>query len=99
MEQWAAIPAYCLSLEPLASNSKAAPWQEDTPSGLCFTECYDYLLKDIAKKHSRMLACLGTTLPLTVPVAPTLATNNLKFRSLILHINLHVELLMGCSRF
>ena len=48
-EQWAAIQAYGLSLEPLASNGRAALWQEDTRSGQHFTECYDYLLKDIAK--------------------------------------------------
>ena len=93
-EQWAAIQAYGLSLEPLASNGRAALWQEDTRSGQRFTECYDYLLKDIAKKHSRTLARLGAALPPAVPVAPALAANNRKFRPLIVCINLHVKVLI-----
>ena len=93
-EQWAAIQAYGLSLEPLASNGRAALWQEDTRSGQRFTECYDYLLKDIAKKHSRTLARLGAALPPAVPVAPALAANNRKFRPLIVRINLHVKVLI-----
>ena len=49
-EQWMAIQAFGLSLEPLASNGRAALWQQDTISGLGFTECYEDLLRDIAKK-------------------------------------------------
>ena len=93
-EQWAAIQADGLFLEPLASNGRAALWQDDTRSGQRFTECYDYLLKDIAKKHSRTLARLGATLPPAVPVVPALAANNRKFRPLIVRINLHVKVLI-----
>ena len=93
-EQWAAIQVYGLSLEPLSSNGRAALWQEDTRSGQSFTECYDYLLKDIAKKDSRTLARLGAALPPTVPVAPALATNNRKFCPLIVRINLSVKVLI-----
>ena len=93
-EQWAAIQVYGLSLEPLASNGRATLLQEDTRSGQGFTECYDYLLKDIAKKHSRTLALLGAALPPAVPVAPALAANNRKFRPLIVRINLHVKVLI-----
>ena len=93
-EQWAAIQAYGLSLKHLASNGRAALWQEDTRSSQRFTECYDYLLKDIAKKHSRTLARLGAALPPAVPVAPAFAANNRKFRPLIVRINVHVKVLI-----
>ena len=98
-EQWTAIQAYGLSLEPLASNVRAALWQQDTNSGLRFTECYDYLLRDIAKKHSKTLACLGVALPPAIPAAPTLAASNSKFRPLIVRINQHVKVLIWCCRF
>ena len=68
-EQWTAIQAYGLFLEPLASNGRAALWQQDTNSALRFTECYNYLVRDIAKKHSQTLARLGVALPLAVPAA------------------------------
>ena len=93
-KQWTAIQAYGLSLEPLASNGRAAHWQQDTNSGLRFTECYDYLLRDIAKKHSKTLACLGSALPPAVPAAHVLAANNRKFRPLIVRINQHVKVLI-----
>ena len=89
-----AIQAFGLSLEPLASHGRAALWQEDTRSGQRFTECYDYPLKDIAKKDSRTLACLGAALPPAVPTAPALAANNGKFLPLIVYINLHVKVLI-----
>ena len=92
------IQAYGLSLEPLASNGRTALWQEDTRSGQRFTECYDYLLKDIAKKHLRTLARLGAALPPAVPVAPAVAANNRKFRLLIVRINLHIKSLIYCCR-
>ena len=98
-EQWTAIQACGLSLEPLASNGRAALWQQDTISGLLFTECYDYLLRDIAKKHSRTLARLGVALRPAVPAAPALAGNNRKFSPLIVRINQHVKVLIWCCRF
>jgi hypothetical protein len=93
-EQWAAIQAYGLSLEPLASNGRAALWQQDSSSGRRFTECFDYLLKDIAKKHIKMLRRLGVALPPAVPAAPAVAANNRKFRPLIIRINVHVKVLI-----
>ena len=98
-EQWTAIQAYGLSLEPLASNGRAALGQQDTNSGLRFTECYDYLLRDIAKRHSKTLAPLGVALPLAIPAAPPLAANNGKFRRLIVRINQHFKKLIWCCRF
>ena len=93
-EQWTAIQAYGLSLEPLASNGRAPLGQQDTISGLRFTECYDYLLRDISRKHSRMLAGLGVVLPPAVPAAPVLAGNYHRFRPLIVRINQHVKVLI-----
>ena len=93
-EQWAAIQAYGLSLEPLASNGTAALWQEDSNSGQRFTECYDHLLKNIVKKHARTLARLGVALPQGVPAAPALAANKRKFRPLIVRINQPVKVLI-----
>ena len=89
---------YGLSLEPLASNGRVVPWQQDTISGLRFTQGYDYLLRDIAKKHSRTLARLSVALPPAVPAAPALAANNRKFRPLIVRINQHVKVLIWCCR-
>ena len=98
-EQWTAIQAYGLPLEPLASNARAALRQQDTISGLRFIECYDYLLRDIAKKHSKTLARLGVALPPAVPAAPVLAANNRKFRPLIVRINQRVKVLIWGGRF
>ena len=97
--QWRAILAYGLSLELLATDDRAALSQQDTISGLRFTECYDYLLRDIAKKHSRTLARLGIALPPAVPAALALAVNNCNFRPLIVRIKQHVKLLIWCCRF
>ena len=93
-EQWTAIQAYGPLLEPLASNGRAARWQQNTNSGLRFPESYDFLPKDIAKKHSKTLARLGVALPLAVPAAPTLAANNRKFRPLIVRINQYLKVLI-----
>ena len=98
-EQWMAIQAYPLFLKPLASNGRAALWQQDTISGLRFTECCDYLLRDIAKKHSRKLARLGVTLLLAGHAASDLAGNNRKFRPLFVRINQPVKVLIWCYRF
>ena len=98
-EQWTAIQAYGLSLDPWASNSRAAHWQQDKYSGLHFTECYDYLLRDIVNKHSRTYALFGIALPPAVPPAPALAGNNGKFRPLIVRINQHVKRVIWCCRF
>ena len=98
-EQWTAIQADGLSLEPLASNGRVALWQQDTNSGLRFIECYDILLRDIAKKQSKRLACLGVAHPPAVPAAPALAGNDRNFRLLIFRINQHVKVLIWCRRF
>ena len=93
------IQADGLSLEPLAINGRAALLQQDTNASLHFTECYDYLFRDIGKKHSGTLAGLGVALLPAVPAAPALAGNNRKFRPLIVLIKQHVKVLIWCCRF
>jgi len=51
--QWAAIQAYAITLQPVSRTS--ALWQANNLCGERFTECLDLLLKDIAKKHQRIL--------------------------------------------
>src|SRR5205807_720026 len=51
--QWVAIQAYALTVEPIASNGMAAYWEADSNRGRRFTECLDFLPKDVAKKHSK----------------------------------------------
>lgn len=82
-EQWAAIQAYALTVEPLASNGRAALWQQNSNAGLRFTECLDFLLKDIARKHSKTLRRLGVAVPPAVPAAPAVAATDRKFRPLL----------------
>ena len=51
--QWAAILAYAITLQPISRRSRL--WQANNLLGECFTERLDFLLKDIAKKHQRIL--------------------------------------------
>jgi len=55
--QWAAIHARSLTLAPVATpgGGWALLWQTDTDRGRSFTECFDSLLKDVAKKHRNTL--------------------------------------------
>jgi len=75
--QWAAIQAHALTRRPVSQSSGL--WQANNPSGECFTECLDLLLKDIAKKHHGILRDMLRAPVATVPVAdPTPARNDLK---------------------
>ena len=47
--QWAAIQAYAITLQPVSRRSGL--WQANNLHGEHFTECIDFLLTDIAKKH------------------------------------------------
>ena len=47
--QWAVIQAYALASLP--GRVGAALWQTDTAQGERFTECLEFLLKDMAEKH------------------------------------------------
>jgi len=51
--QWAAIQAYAITLQPVSRRSGL--WQANNLRRERFTECLDLLLKDIAKKHQRIL--------------------------------------------
>ena len=51
--QWAAIQAYAISLQPVSQRSGL--WQANNFRGERFTQCLDFLLKDIAKQHQRIL--------------------------------------------
>src|SRR5437879_4514621 len=65
--QWVAIQAYALTVEPIASNCMATHWQVNSNQGRCFTECLDFLLKDIAKKYLKILVAMGLAVPPTAP--------------------------------
>ena len=90
-EQWTVIYEYILFLKPLTSSSRAALWQQEANPGLHFTEFYDCLRRDIAKKHSTTLADLRVDLLLAVPGAAALGANNRKFIALIFRIDQHVN--------
>jgi len=78
--QWGAIPAYPLAIPPV--TFRAALWRTDTARGEPFTECLDFLLKDIAKKHkpsvTRLLAAqpVPAVAPVEAPVAAPVAVGN-----------------------
>jgi len=75
--QWAPIQAHALTLRPVSQRSGL--WQANNPRGERFTECLDFLLKDIAKKHQGILRDMLTAPVAAVPVAdPTPARNDRK---------------------
>jgi len=75
--QWAAIQAHALTLRPVRQRSGL--WQANYPRGERFTECLDFLLKDIAKKHQGILSNMLRATVAAVPVAdPTPARNDRK---------------------
>ena len=66
-DQWAAIQAHALTIPPVPH--RAPLWQTNTRRGQRFTECFDYLLKDIAKKHKNNLENLLRA-PVAGPAGP-----------------------------
>ena len=86
-DQWAAIQAHTLTIPPVPH--RAPLWQTNTRQGQRFTECFDYLLTDIAKKHKNNLENLlrapvaglaspaGPASPAS-PAAPVAAVNDRK---------------------
>ena len=62
-DQWAAIQTYALTV-PLIVPRRAPLWQTNTRRGQRYTECFDFLLRDIARKHKHNLEKL-----LRIPVA------------------------------
>ena len=77
-DQWAAIQAYALTLPPVPH--RAPLWQTNTRRGQRFTECFDYLLSDIAKKYQNYLVNI-LRVPVagpTGPASPVAAVNHYK---------------------
>jgi len=73
--QWVAIQAHALTLRPVSQRSGL--WQGNNPCSKRFTECYDLLLKNIAKKHQGILRDMLRAPVAAVPVAdPTPARND-----------------------
>jgi len=67
-----------LTLAPVApvGCGRAALWQTDTIRGRRFTECRDFLLKDIAKKHQNTLESLTRARGAPIMAAPIPAGND-----------------------
>jgi len=84
--QLGAIQAYAITLQPVTLRSGL--WQANNLRDERFTECLDFLLKDIAKKHQRILTdMLKVQLVATIALAdPARARNNRKVAP-SLHIN------------
>ena len=61
--QWATIQAYAITLQP--AGWRSGLWQANILRGERFTECLDFLLKDIVKKHQ----CILTDMLKVQPVA------------------------------
>jgi len=75
--QCAAIQAHALTLQRVSQGSGLR--QADNSCGECFTECLDFLLKDIAKKHPGILKDMLRAHAAAVRVAnPTPARNDRK---------------------
>jgi hypothetical protein len=68
--QWAALQVFALTVEPIASNGRVQYWEVNSGRGRRFTECLDFLLKDVAKKHSRTVRDMIQALPPAPPAPP-----------------------------
>ena len=84
-DQWAAIQTYALTVPPVVPH-RAPLWQTNTRRGQWYTECFDFLLRDIARKHKNNLenllkapvADLATPAGPAGPAAPVAAVNDCK---------------------
>jgi len=74
-DQWAAIQLHALTIPPVLH--RASLWQNNRRRGQRFTECFDYLLRDIVKKHKNNLENLLRA-PVAGPAAPVAAVNDRK---------------------
>jgi len=73
--QWAAIQGHALTLWPVSQRSGL--WQADKHRGEGFTESLNLLLKNIAKKHQRILTDMFKAKPVAaIAVANTAPTRN-----------------------
>jgi len=84
--QWAAIQAYAITLQPVSWTS--ALWQANNLCGERCTECLDFLLKDIAKKHQRILTDMLKVQPVAaIAVADPAPARNDRKLTPSFHIN------------
>src|SRR5205807_957359 len=74
LTQWTAIQAYALMVELIASNGIATYWEANTNQWRRFTECLDFLLKDMTKKHSKTLSAMDLAVPPAPSVIPATVT-------------------------
>ena len=79
--QWAVIQAQALTLSPIPH--RVPLWQTNMRRSQWFIECFDYLLRDIAKKHQNNLVNLlrvpvAGPAGLASPAAPVRAVNDPK---------------------
>ena len=78
-DQWAAIWTYALTVPPVVPH-RAPLWQTNTRRDQRFTECFDFLRRDIARKHKHNLEKLSR-IPVAspaVPATPVAAVNDRK---------------------
>jgi len=89
--QWAAIQVYAITLQPVSRRSGL--WQANNLRGERFTECLDFLLKDIAKKHQRILTDMLKVQPVAAIVVadPAPARND---RRLALSVGINVPYML-----
>jgi len=66
-DQWASFHAHALTIPPVPH--RVPLWQTNTRRGQRFTECFDYLLRDIAKKRENNLENLLRA-PVAGPAGP-----------------------------
>jgi len=76
--QWAAIQAHALTIPPVLHRAPLG--QTNTRRCQLFTQCFDYLLRDIAKKHKNNLENLlrGPVAGPAGPATPVAAVNDRK---------------------
>ena len=72
-DQWAAIQAHALTIPHVPHM--APHWQTNTRRDQRFTECFDYLLREIAKKQKNNLENLLRA-PVAGPAGPVAAVND-----------------------
>ena len=89
--QWAAIQAYAITLQPVSRRSGL--WQANNLRAERFTECLDFLLKDIANKHQRILTDMLKVQPVATPAVadPAPARND---RKLAPSVRINVPLML-----
>ena len=74
--QWAGIQAHALTIAPV--SRRAALWEANSNRGGRFTECRDFLLKDIAKKYQDPLRDLLRVQPVPAVGNPVAIGNDRK---------------------